>query len=257
MRVVTTVHKAGFEQYGHRWVQSIRNVPADEFVIYMEGFADRENASYAAAKYTKNHPSYPSVPLIVKTTESTARLKAFKEAHAWFIAPSWRYDIVRFSNKVFAAYDALYDYDGIGVWLDADAVTFNPIPRGYIEAQLEGVYLAHFKRDGWYTETGMWVMDCSKPGHKAFLDKWVEWFESGSFVKLHEWHDCTTLDATIRQTGVKTRSLSGEFSKDMHPMAKADIGRYIDHCKGPRKIAGFSPENGWAEAMRHPSLEGI
>jgi hypothetical protein len=51
------------------------------------------------------------------------------------------------------------------------------------------------------------------------------------------------LDAAIRLTGVPTFNLSGEFHKDMHPMAKTELGQYIDHCKGPRKIKGKSPEN--------------
>jgi hypothetical protein len=223
MRVVTTVHKAGFEEYGHRWVDSMANWPGAEFVMYAEGF------------------STDKVKCV--DVDSVQRLAAFKQAHQAYCAPSWRFDVVRFSNKVFAAYDALYDYDGIGVWLDADAVTYKPVPEGYVEEQLGDAYLAHFKREGWYTETGLWLMNCAHPQHKAFMDRWLQWFESGAFIKLHEWHDCTTLDATIKLTGVPTRSLSGEFDRDMHPMAKADFGRFVDHCKGARKALGHSPEN--------------
>lgn len=223
MKVVTTVHKAGFEQYGHRWVESMPNWPGAEFVMYAEGFATER--------------------VHCVDVDSVQRLKAFKEQHKAYRAPSWRYDIVRFSNKVFAAYDALYEYDGIGVWLDADAVTYSAIPQGYVEEQLGDAYLAHFKREGWYTETGLWLMNCAHPQHKAFMDRWLQWFESGDFTKLHEWHDCTTLDATIRVTGVHTKNLSGEYSREMHPMAAADFGRFVDHCKGARKALGYSPEN--------------
>jgi hypothetical protein len=223
MRVVTTVHKAGFEEYGHRWVDSMANWPGAEFVMYAEWF------------------STDKVKCV--DVDSVQRLAAFKQAHQAYRAPSWRFDVVRFSNKVFAAYDALYDYDGIGVWLDADAVTYKPVPEGYVEEQLGDAYLAHFKREGWYTETGLWLMNCAHPQHKAFMDRWLQWFESGAFIKLHEWHDCTTLDATIKLTGVPARSLSGEFDRDMHPMAKADFGRFVDHCKGARKALGHSPEN--------------
>lgn len=222
MKIITTVHKKGFEEYGHRWVDSVPHWPG-QCVMYTEGFETDK--------------------VETKPVESIKRLMEFKEYYKEYRPPSWRYDIVKFSHKVFAAYDAFYDYDGIGVWLDADAVTYGEVPPGYIESQLDGAYLAHFKRDGWYTETGMWIMDCSKPIHKQFLDTWIEWFESGNFQNLNEWHDCTTLDATIKKLKVETKSLSGEFSKDMHPLAKADLGRYIDHCKGGRKELGFSPEN--------------
>lgn len=227
MKVVTTCHKAGFEQYGNRWQPGLsENWPAGTvFAMYCEGFSQLGDLR----------------------CEDLPRLTAFKEAHKNYKAPSWRYDIVRFSNKVFAAYDAFYGHDGIGVWLDADAVTFNQIPEGYIEEQLGGAFFAHFKRADWYTETGMWIMDCRHPETRAFLDTWINWFESGAFKQLHEWHDCTTLDATLKlflkDCRITTRSLSGEFERDMHPMAKADIARFVDHLKGPRKAMGKSPEN--------------
>lgn len=221
MKVVTTCHLAGFKQYGHRWVEGIKNWPRSaKFTMYKEDFAGEQMPE---------------------------RCIAFKAKHAGYKPPSWRYDVVKFCNKVFAAYDAFYDYDGIGVWLDADAVTYKPIPEGYVEEQLGGAFFAHFKRADWYTETGLWIMDCSHPEKKAFLDTWIDWFESGAFKTLHEWHDCTTLDATLKlflkDGRITTKSLSGEFERVMHPMAKADFAKYVDHCKGPRKADGFSPEN--------------
>ena len=225
MRVVTTVHKAGFDVYGHRWIESIPNWPEAEFVMYAEGFTTEK--------------------VRCVRTEDVPRLTGFKAKHKAYAAPDWRHDIVRFSNKVFAAYHALYDYDGIGVWLDADCVTYNPIPSGYIEEQLGDAYFAHFYRPGHYTETGMWIVDCRHPAHKAFFDTWIGWFETGAFTQLDEWHDCTTLDATLKlmRKDITTRNLSGEYGNIMHPMAKADISRFVDHCKGPRKGTGMSPEN--------------
>lgn len=223
MRIVTTVHKAGFEQYGHRWIESMPNWPDAEFVMYAEGFTT------------------DAVPCV--RTEDVCRLASFKAKYANYRPPSWRFDSVRFSNKVFAAYDALYDYRGIGVWLDADCVTYKPIPPGYIEEQLGDAYLAHFRRTGHYTETGMWIMNCAHPMHRDFMDRWLAWFESGTFRKLQEWHDCTTLDATIKIMGVPTKSLSGAYENDMNPMAKADMSRFVMHMKGPRKTMEVDPDN--------------
>ena len=75
-----------------------------------------------------------------------------------------------YAHKVFAACDALYDYDGIGVWLDADCVTYKPIPAYLIPAELDDAYLAHYFRQGMYTETGLWLMNCAHPEHRNFLD---------------------------------------------------------------------------------------
>ena len=50
-------------------------------------------------------------------------------------------------------------------------------------------------------------------------------------------------DMAIRQTGVSVKNLSGEHAMADHPMAQAEISKYIDHRKGNRKSLGYSPEN--------------
>lgn len=228
MRVVTTVHLAGFEQYGYRWIESIKNWPKAEFLMYAEDFATEA--------------------VICRRVEDLPRLVAFKERYANYVPPNWEFDIVRFANKVFAAYDAFYDYDGLCVWLDADCVTFQKLPKAFLEKQLpKGAFMSVLRRAGFHTETGFWLMDGKHPEKKAFLDTWVKWFEGDAFKELVQWHDCTTLDATLKlfekDNRIEVHNLSGEWSKDMHPMARIELGRYIDHCKGNRKTAGMSPEN--------------
>jgi len=231
MKVISTCHKAGFDVYGQQWLDGIKHWPKAEFILYTEGF-DLDD---------------PRVE--VRKIEDVERAVAFKKRYEHYKALAWRWDIVRFSNKVFAAYDALYHHRGLAVWLDADAITFADIPENYIDDLLPiGKYLACFKRVGWQTETGFWVMDCSHKAHKGFMDTWMKWVESGSFKNLSQWCDASTLDATIRgfeKTGmIETVSLSGEFEKEEHPMSKVPLAAYIDHLKGKeRKKAGVSVEN--------------
>ena len=233
MRVVTTCSKAGFDAYGHRWLTSRRFWPKfTDFRFYSEGFV---------------------VDCPGKDFSILEDFQQWKKQYAHYVPPSWRYDIVRYAHKVFAAHDALRDYDGVGVWLDADCVTFKEIPEGLIEEQVKDAYIAHYGRTGHYTETGMWIVNCAHPQHKDFFSWWLRLYFTGDFTRLPEWHDCTTLDAAIRRFTAKelitTKNLSGDFAKDMHPMAKAEpFARYIDHCKGPRKRAGRSPENKHREA---------
>jgi hypothetical protein len=232
IRVATTCHKAGYEMYGLRFVQGWSNWPTDaELYWYQEGFQ-----------------SPPMLNTTLIPTSKVEGLENFKRRFTHYIPVSWQWDVVRFSNKVYAAVDAFMDFKGIGVWLDADCVTFNPISADYLRSLIPaGCYMAMFKRTGMATETGFWVMDCSHPEHQAFLETWRSWYDGNHFKDLPEWHDCYTLDATVRlfeRKGlIKTHSLSGEFEKDMHPICKVELGKYIDHCKGKRKIDGRSPEN--------------
>lgn len=228
LKIVTTCHKAGLEQYGHRWLESRKYWPKADFQFYTEGF---------------------EVDCPGRDFRDMSEFSQWKLKHAAYVAPAWHWDVVRYSHKVFAAIDALYDHDGIGVWLDADCVTYKKIPKGFIEKQLDGAYLACYQRTGMYTETGLWIMDCSHPDHRSFLDYWRGLYLTDRFRDLPLWHDCLTLDATIRVFGdrVKVKNLSGEHHKSMHPMAVTELGRYLDHCKGPRKAAGRSPENKFRE----------
>ena len=230
MRVVTTCHAAGLEEYGHRWLDSRKNWPeGTEFWFYTEGY------------------ELPADGMTVRDFAALEPFQAWKRKYRRYLPPDWQWDVVKYAHKVFAAADALYDYDGVGVWLDADCVTYAPLPEGLIEAQVKDVYLACYQRTGMYTETGMWVMNCAHPNHRAFLDAWREWYFSGRFKDLSQWHDCITLDATIRgflkESAITVNNLSGEHHKSMHPQARTELGRYIDHAKGPRKAEGVSPEN--------------
>lgn len=224
MRVVTTSHKQGFEDYGYRWIESRENWPDAEFVYYTEGFdADCPSRDIAAA------PGFAE----------------WKAKHRRYVAPGWQWDVVKFAHKVFAAYDAFYDYDGIGVWLDADCVTYKPIPDGLIESSLCGAFVACYARTGMYTETGLWIMDCSNPNRRPFLDHMRNTYLTDRFKQLQQWHDCFVFDAAVRAFSglAKFHNLSGEHHKTMHPQALSELGKYIDHCKGPRKAGGRSPEN--------------
>ena len=230
MRVVTTCHAAGLAEYGHRWLDGRKNWPdGTEFWFYKEGY------------------DLPADSMIVKDLNDDAPLMTWKRKMRHYIPPGWQWDVVKFAHKVFAAYDALYDYDGIGVWLDADCVTYAPIPPGLVEEQVKDHYIAHYGRTGMYTETGMWIVNCAHTMHQDFMETWRTIYLNDKFKNLPQWHDCFTLDATIRaflrNKHITTNNLSGEHHKAMHPQALTEFGKYIDHCKGPRKADGKSPEN--------------
>ncbi len=230
MRVVTTCHEAGWEQYGHRCHAGLIYWPTDDICWYTENFT----LPLGSARAIRN--------------ESLPKLQAFKARWANYLPPDWRYNVCRFANKVYAVHDALYDYDGIGVWMDADIIAREQLPQGYIESLLPNeCYIAMFQRDGWHSECGLWVVDCSHPEHKRFMDNLLDWYESDRFRDAHEWHDSVLMDATVRafeRDGlIKSHNLSGPHSKSEHPMAKHPLAKYLDHLKGPdRKAMGRSPE---------------
>lgn len=232
MLFVTTCSRAGFEQYGHRLFESFDNAPAEARMVW----------------YTEDYDLSPKDRITAVPCTKVHRLQAFKTKYASYDPVSWRWDVVKFANKVFTVCDALEEHDGIGIWIDADCVIHKPVDGGTLSQFLpDGAYMSLFSRAGMYTETGFWMMNCRHELHREFLETWLAWYETGEFRALKEWHDCMTLDATIKKLGVPTFSLSGEHEFDMHPMAKSPLAEWFDHCKGARKEKGVSPENAFRQ----------
>lgn len=231
LRIVSTIPLWGFEMYGDLWLEAAERWPEDvEIVVYAEGFDIR-------------HPRITS-----RRVEDLPMLVDFKRQYAHYKPVLWQWDIVRWSNKVFSAFDALYDHEGLGLWLDADAIAYKSIPRDLVPSLLpQGAYMALFRRNGMEPETGFWIADCDHPKHQDVFKVWRNWLLHGTFKRLQQWCDASTFNATLKQFEkaglIEVKNLSGAFANDMHPMAKHPIGRYIDHLKGARKLRGASPEN--------------
>ena len=232
IKIVTTCHKEGWDEYGRKCLGGLKFWPQDAKIVwYTEGFV------LPPTRYAEARPN-----------EDLPKLQAFKQRHKHYIWPDWRYDVVRFCNKIYAVHDALYDHDGLGVWMDADIVATRRLPKGYLETLLpDDCYIALFQRDGMHSECGLWLVNCRNKIHRPFMDALLDWYEKDAFVSAHEWHDSVLMDATVRafeRDGlIKSHNLSGPHKGEEHPMAKHDIAKYVDHLKGPsRKQLGRSPE---------------
>lgn len=175
-------------------------------------------------------------------------------------APDYRFDAARFAPKVFAFCHAAWNADDLVFWLDADIVIHEAVPIDFLRGLLPpGAYAGYFGRPGLYTETGFHMVDARHPAHRSFLQELRAVYLDGTIFRLPQWHDCMAYDFVREQfeeAGVLFHNLSGIHRNDPHPMAKSEIGAYLDHLKGPnRKRAGFSPEGRFAPSER-PAVLG-
>ena len=233
IRFVTTCHEAGWNEYGHKCLAGWNLLPKNsELWWYTEGY------------------SIPETDRVTQIDNTTLNgLQEFKKKYAYYISPDYTMDVVRFSHKVFSVYDALINHDGLGVWMDSDIVPFNKMPEGYVESQLpDGNYISLYKRHGTHSECGWWVVDCLHQGHKTFMNSLLDMYVKDGFREAQEWNDCYLMDIVIRNLEkrgiIKSNDLSGVHGRHEHPMATADISKYVDHLKGySRKASGLSLEN--------------
>lgn len=230
--VFTTVHAQGFAQYGRQFMDSfLRYWPKSyDLVIYAEGF---------------DIPS-PSSRVRIVDNASVQGLADFKLRHAQTPMAhgrnknqdySYRFDAVRFANKVFAMCDiARLHPSRYVLWLDCDTATFQGVPADFVSRLLgSGEFMAYLGRTGMHSETGFLPFDLDHPGAQAFFSTLERFYASDAVFSLSEWHDCQVIDATRgvlqAQGALKARNLNAYGAS--HPFINSIPGLFMDHLKGP------------------------
>ncbi len=172
-----------------------------------------------------------------------------------FEGPSYKWQAVKFSYKVFTIYLAsqLEDISKKIIWLDADTVCINTINEknmGQFLPQNDELmtYLGRdqFPPDYPHSETGFIGFNLMHEKFNSFIKTAISFYTTGEIFALKYYHDCVVYDTTrsiFEMTGTKFRCLSGEFKSNDHPFVKCGLGLYFDHLKGKRKDFGFSPEH--------------
>ena len=253
--VVTTIHREGLEQYGIKFLQSFdQNWPYDvSLVVYAEGWTIEDLPDDLLGPHLE----------IIDLLEASPQLVAFKAEYgddpryrgvietADGDVYNYRFDAIRFSHKVFAIYAAHYrnhrleDRSDYLIWLDADTITHSPMPIEFLDSLLpEGRMVGYLHRHNTYPECGFIIFDVKNSSGGYFLESLVSMYVTGDMFELAEWHDSFVfghvLGAAIA-AGVKARSISNGFEDDPHPFVRSELGKYMDHLKGPdRKVSGAS-----------------
>jgi hypothetical protein len=244
--IVTSMHEAGYEQYGRRCLESFERYWPDNYRlrIYAEGFAPP-----APSPRTEVLDLLAAVPDVA---EFRGRFGGAAQAHGRMPdgGYNYRFDAVRFANKALAiAHAARTCKTRFMAWLDADTLTFREVPRGLVAGVLaDGAFVAYLGRAFNHTETGFLAFDLSNRHAQEFFGAYREIYRTGELFRLREWHDCEVFDVTrvvfSAQDKIQCRDLSPPGTS--HPFPNSVLGEYMDHLKGPvRKKAGASAAADW------------
>lgn len=156
----------------------------------------------------------------------------------------FRYDAYRFCKKVYAVEMVVNKLRGGSrvFWIDADCVTHMAMPIELLDRlPPEGFAAAHFARPN-YTETGFIGYDLRHPMTRPFISAVAQVFTSDRIFTMKEWHDCWAWDRTREEMNVPTYAIPYPVGQT-HPLVFSELGRYMDHRKGPRKKLPASPEH--------------
>lgn len=259
--VLTTFHPEGMTIYGQRFIDSFakRVDKRIKLLVYAEDC-------------TPKNPD-PEQITILDAKQSLPKLNKFKEV--WGNVPKangkcpfpekrprdyhkeFKWDAVRFANKVYAVFDACERSTDWCVWMDADTFIHSEWTYEQFSNLLpESSYLTMVGRgkgSQTWPECGFYGMNLKNETCKKFIAEFERVYEDAEngIFNLDEWHDSYVMGDLIhkfKQQGhdnvldysagiyVKTAKTGGGG----HPLINSELGRWMDHMKGDRKFHGKS-----------------
>jgi hypothetical protein len=258
--VVTTFHKAGLDLYGQRFLNS---------------FAERVDPRISMLVYTENcEPQNPNPDqiTILSAEQHLPKLQKFKKV--WSNVPKangkcpfpekrlrdyhkeFKWDAVRFANKVYAVFDACEKSQDWCVWMDADMFVHSNWAYNEWEKLLPDdywiTYVGRGKKGATWPECGFYGLNLKQKACKKFLkgfERQYEEAEQGIFL-LPEWHDSYVFGNLLNEMRKKNSNVldytentllkTAETGGGGHPLINSELGKWVDHLKGDRKKLGKS-----------------
>lgn len=236
---VTSCSKQGYEQYGRRMLLGYKNNMPHECILvcFVEGWTPDVEASniwYFDLNKDTEHVAWKE------------RHKNNLQAHGHGVANGapvvdYRWQCVRFSNKVAALTSFDLPSSQWRIWLDMDIIFEKPIPITFFDALLgdDNTTVAHYigrPPAVWHTsELGFAAYNTKTEDTKQFLHDFRHCYLSDQVFTLQETHDSFVFDR-IREhyesQGCKFHDIAAGL-QEFHPWPHTILGQYMTHLKGP------------------------
>ena len=258
--VVTTFHPPGLVKYGQRFLDSFASKVDNriKLVVYAEDCKP-------------NNPD-PTRIEILDAKAALPKLNAFKEQ--WSNVPKangkcpfperrprdhhkeFKWDAVRFANKVYAVFDACEKAKDWVVWMDADTFVHNDWSYEEFSDLLPNTswitYVGRGKGSASWPECGFYGMNLNDSRCQDFLAEFERMYEDAErgIFTLDEWHDSFVFGHILNDMK-KTAPNVIDYTAELalrgaktggggHPLINSRLGNWIDHMKGDRKNKGKS-----------------
>ena len=260
--VLTTFHQPGLEKYGQRMINS-----------FAESVDDRIKLIVYAEDCTPDNPNTEQIQ-ILDAKQVLPKLNAFKarwgnDPKANGIPPDdikarrprewhkeFKWDAVRFANKVYAVFDACENGTDWVVWMDADTfVHSNWTYEDFADLLPDDkwiTYVGRGKGSQTWPECGFYGLNLNHPVCIQFLKEFERYYEDADngIFELEEWHDSYVFGKILENLKPISPNFL-DYSADMylreaksggggHPLINGPLGKWIDHMKGGRKDTGKS-----------------
>jgi len=252
--VVTTFHPAGYEKYGSRMIDTfLANWPKE---VHLYVYAEDCQVTQSAPNLTvyNLHEQCPNLVAFKNQYKNDPRANGKLSVEPAGTSGKqrgigFRWDAVRFSNKVYAMCDTAKRESGTVFWMDADTVCHSPITLETLDRLTpDTADIAFLGRSKKYTETGLWAINMNNSANMLFIQWMQEAYDQAEtgVLAMKEFHDCWVFDRTRERLQAQVpawRQLNWSEQFGMgegHPLINTEWGAYLDHLKGNRKVLGRS-----------------
>lgn len=258
--IVTTFHQPGLDLYGQR---------------FLDSFAEKVDKKIKLIVYAENcaptNPD-PNQITILDSKKTLEKLNAFK--NRWKNDPKangkcpwperrprdyhkeFKWDAVRFANKVYAVFDACERSTDWCVWMDADTYVHSAWSYEEFLDLLPKTswitYVGRGKGSATWPECGFYGMNLKDTVCKEFLVEFERMYEDADrgIFTLPEWHDSYVFGDILKRMKITAPNVLDYTAETIlqtaktggggHPLINTKLGRWIDHLKGERKTLGKS-----------------
>lgn len=259
---VTTFHYEGMLTYGQRLIDSWQQKvdPNIILIVYAEDCQPETNGTNVEVVDAK--------VMLPKLNDFKMKWGAVPKANGKCPHPEkrprdhhkeFKWDAVRFANKVYAVFDACETEDtDYVVWVDGDTFVHSEWSYENFARLLPQeswiTYVGRGQGSQTWPECGFYGLNIKDKQCRKFLEDFEEAYEDAEgpngIFKLTEWHDSYVFGEILNKHKnynprvldysasiyVKTAKTGGGG----HPLINTELGRYIDHMKGARKHDGHS-----------------
>ena len=267
IKVITSYKPGTWESFARRGIHSMAEQfpPEVDVFLYCEEqqpidvdsritCVDLIQAEPELFKFKDKHKDDPTANGKIKQIEGGVRrslnLQGLDKNNDSFL-----WDAVRFANKVFCVINAVRnsnEYDYV-LWIDADTFTFRPVPTDFFTGLLpKETMLTYLGREdptvgtgGIYPECGFVGYNLAHPETQNFINDWEQLYITGDVFKILEWHDSYVFWHLSKIYRAEKNILVNDIGyhkgvKGHHVFINSELGLYMDHFKGNRKLEGKS-----------------
>lgn len=258
--IVTTFHSKHYGIYGKRFLDSFaKHVDKRiKLIVYAED-CNPENPDPTRIEILDQEKYLPKLVAFKDKWKNVPKANGkcpWPERRPRDHHKEFKWDAIRFANKVYAVFDAVTRSKDWLVWMDADSFIHSNWSYEDFCDLLPNTswitYVGRGKGSQTWPECGFYGMNLKDSVCQKFLAEFERMYEQadeGIFM-LEEWHDSYVFGSIVNEMK-KTAPNVLDYTAELlikgaktggggHPLINTRLGRWMDHMKGDRKFQGKS-----------------